>query len=67
VKELKDFQKIALQVGEEKEVCFRINKKALMFFDDKAHDWVVEPGKFRLYIGGSSLDTKNIVDFVYKE
>ena len=67
VKELKDFQKITLQVGEEKEVCFRINKKALMFFDDKAHDWVVEPGKFRLYIGGSSLDTKNIVDFVYKE
>lgn len=63
VKELKGFQKIALRPGEEKEVTFTITPDALKFFDDKRHEWVTEPGKFKAYIGASSADIRGTVAF----
>jgi len=63
VKELKGFQKIALRPGEEKEVTFTITPDALKFFDDKRHEWVAEPGKFKAYIGASSADIRGTVAF----
>ena len=63
VKELKGFQKIALCPGEEKEVTFTITPDALKFFDDKRHEWVAEPGKFKAYIGASSADIRGTVAF----
>jgi len=50
VKELKDFQKIELAPGEEKIVSFKVGKDALKFFNETLHDWVVEPGAFKVYI-----------------
>lgn len=58
VKELKGFQKIALQPGETKEVTFTIDADALKYFDEIAHAWVAEPGKFTVYIGSSSTDIR---------
>lgn len=66
VKELKDFYKVALQPGEEREVVFTVDKEDLMFFDDQLHDWVAEPGKFKAYIGSSSKDIKGVVEFELK-
>lgn len=66
MKELKDFYKIALQPGEEREVVFTVDKEDLMFFDDQLHDWVAEPGKFKAYIGSSSTDIKGVVEFELK-
>lgn len=63
VKELKDFYKVALQPGEEREVVFTVDKEDLMFFDDQLHKWVTEPGKFKAYIGSSSQDIKGVVEF----
>jgi len=66
VKELKGFEKISLQPGEEKTVTFTVDKAALSFFDDKKHDWVAEPGKFEAIIGASSANIKGKVGFILK-
>ena len=66
LKELKDFYKVTLQPGEEKEVLFTIDEEDLKFFDDTQHKWVAESGKFKIYIGSSSKDIKGVVEFDYK-
>lgn len=63
VKELKGFQKIALNPGEEKEVTFTLTSDALKFFDEQQHKWIAEPGKFKAYIGSSSSDIHGTVSF----
>lgn len=63
LKELKHFQKIALQPGEEKSVTFTVTPEDLQFYDDKAACWKSEPGKFKLYIGSSSTDIRATVNF----
>ncbi len=63
LKELKDFQKITLQPGEEQVVTFTITSESLKFFDDRRHEWVAEPGKFKAYIGASSADVRGTVTF----
>ena len=67
LKELKGFQKISLQPGEEKSVTFTITPDMLEFFDDKRHEWCAEPGKFKLYVGASSSDIRGIREFVYNK
>jgi len=63
LKELKAFKKIDLQPDEEKIVTFSICENDLMFFDDRKHEWVSEPGKFTAFIGASSADIKSKVVF----
>lgn len=63
VKELKGFSKVSLAPGQTETVTFEIGRDALAFFDDKAHEWVVEPGKFEALIGASSADIKSKVVF----
>ena len=65
-KELKGFKKVELQPGEEKEIVFTIQPQHLQFFDDKKHQWIAEPGKFKAYIASSSADISNVVEFEYK-
>lgn len=66
VKELKDFCKIELNPGEEKVVSFTIEEEDLKFFDDKNSEWTAEPGKFKIFVGTSSEDIKQVTEFVYK-
>lgn len=66
LKELKGFSKISLKPGETGEVEFRILPEHLQYFDDAAHQWVAEPGKFMLLIGSSSTDIRAKVPFTYK-
>ena len=63
VKELKGFEKILLQPGEQKTVSFTITEDALKFFDETKHEWVAEPGTFKAYIGSSSKDIKAKLPF----
>ena len=56
VKELKNFKKISLQPGEQKEVSFNITPEELKFYNTRLkYDW--EPGKFIVQIGTNSSDT----------
>lgn len=57
VKELKGFQRIHLEAGEEKELSFILTPDALKMLNDKM-EWVVEPGEFRIMIGASSKDIR---------
>ena len=57
-KELKGFNKILLQPGEQQTVSFTITEDDLKFFDEDKHEWVAEPGTFKAYIGSSSRDVK---------
>lgn len=57
MKELKGFQKIALKAGESKMVEFKINTDDLRFYNSNLKQ-VVEPGDFKLFIGGNSRDVK---------
>lgn len=66
LKELKNFDKIALKAGEEKTVTFTVDKSALSFFDDKKHQWVAENGDFEALVGASSSDIKTKVGFKLK-
>jgi beta-glucosidase len=55
-KELKAFTKVALEPGEEKLVSFGLEKRDFAYYDILSHDWVVNPGKFDILVGGSSQD-----------
>lgn len=66
VKELKGFQKIRLQPGEEKQVSFTIHPVDLSFFDDNRQEWVAEPGQFEALVGASSTDIRGKVVFEFK-
>ena len=66
IKELKGFEKIELQPGESKSVTFAITKDALSFYDDRVGEWCAEPGKFTIYIGSSSADTRLTKSFKLK-
>src|ERR1700744_2401138 len=55
IKELKNFKKIMLQPGEQKEVSFNITTQELKFYNTKLnYDW--EPGQFIVQIGTNSSD-----------
>ncbi|MBN2520335.1 MAG: glycoside hydrolase family 3 C-terminal domain-containing protein, partial [Bacteroidales bacterium] len=53
VKELKGFKRINLQPGETKTVEFELHTDDLAFHN-QAMEYVTEPGRFKVWIGGSS-------------
>jgi beta-glucosidase len=55
VKELKGFERVTLAPGEMRRVTFRITPEKLHFYDREMRR-VVEPGKFQVMVGGSSVD-----------
>ncbi|MCC2957426.1 glycoside hydrolase family 3 C-terminal domain-containing protein [Massilia sp. IC2-477] len=57
VKELKGFQRIELQPGQQKIVSFSIDRDTLAFHNRKL-EWVAEPGKFELMVGSASDDIR---------
>ncbi|MFZ6025395.1 MAG: beta-glucosidase BglX [Bacteroidota bacterium] len=62
VKELKGFEKITLQPGEEKEVVFRISTEALRFYNyDLDYAW--EEGEFEIMAGPNSRDVQSVKIF----
>ena len=57
VKELKGFQRISLNAGEEKEIQFTITPDMLTMLDVNMKE-VIEPGIFRIMTGSSSMDIR---------
>jgi beta-glucosidase len=53
VKELKRFLKITLNPGETKKIQLKISQEDLSYWDNELR-FRVDPGKFKLFIGGSS-------------
>jgi beta-glucosidase len=57
IKELKGFQKVDLQPGQSREVTFTLKASDLAFYT-AAGKWEVEPGAFKVFVGGNSRDVK---------
>ena len=62
VKELKAFKKIMIKAGETKEVSFSLTKDDLSFYDADGNS-IIESGKFSVFVGPNSRDTKK-ADFI---
>ncbi|MCD8149744.1 MAG: glycoside hydrolase family 3 C-terminal domain-containing protein [Clostridiales bacterium] len=56
VKELRGFQKIRLQPGEETTVSVTLGRRAFECYTPALHKWVVEEGNYEILVGRSSRD-----------
>jgi beta-glucosidase len=54
VRQLAGFRRVSLKPGEARTVDFQLTPKELGLYN-KDMKWVVEPGKFRVFVGGSSV------------
>jgi beta-glucosidase len=55
VRELKGFERIALQPGETKTLTFPLGTDQLHFWDPQSRAWVVEPSEFDVWAGEDSM------------
>ncbi|GAA0134297.1 glycoside hydrolase family 3 C-terminal domain-containing protein [Paenibacillus sp. YSY-4.3] len=55
-KELKGFEKVSLEPGEEKKVTFTLDKRSFAYYNVELNDWHVETGEFEVLIGKSSRE-----------
>lgn len=55
-KELKGFDKVELDIGEEKIVTFTLGKRAFAYYNTEIMDWYVESGDFEIMLGKSSQE-----------
>ncbi|MBA7697645.1 Beta-xylosidase [subsurface metagenome] len=61
VKELKGFRRITLSPGKTKTVTFLITTKELRFLDINMN-YIVEPGRFKIMVGGNQAST--LIDYL---
>ena len=57
-KELRGFERINLKAGENKTVTITVPGDKLSFYDEKTHQFIVEPGAFEVMVGSSSDDIR---------
>ncbi|MCM1153578.1 MAG: glycoside hydrolase family 3 C-terminal domain-containing protein [Muribaculum sp.] len=53
-KELKAFKKVYLEPGQTVDVSLTLDRNAFAYFNDKTHQWEVEPGQFMILTGNAS-------------
>ena len=51
IRELRGFEKIFLEAGEEKTVTFTLDERAFAYWNTTIHDWYVEDGTYNVMIG----------------
>lgn len=56
--ELRAFEKIELQPGEEASVTFALTARAFAYYDEKSAGFVAESGNYEIQIGASSRDIR---------
>ncbi|MGB0064849.1 MAG: glycoside hydrolase family 3 C-terminal domain-containing protein [Terracidiphilus sp.] len=63
-RELKGFAKVRLAPGETKHVTLSLEARAFSYWDESAHKWTIDPGKFVIRVGDSSENTPLSADIV---
>ena len=58
IKELKGFEKVMLNPGEEKKVAFVLDKRSFAYYNTDISDWYTEYGKYNILVGSSSRDIR---------
>ncbi|MFW9982140.1 MAG: fibronectin type III-like domain-contianing protein, partial [Candidatus Thorarchaeota archaeon] len=64
-RELVGFEKSHLEPGERKTVAVTVKAEDLAYYDSSKHDWVIEPGDFKLLVGKSSREIIHEADLSY--
>ena len=67
LKELKQFKKVFLNVGEEQEVVFNLARDDFSYYNTIFHQWIAENGLYKILIGASSQDIRLTEDINYTE
>jgi beta-glucosidase len=57
-KELKGFERVSLQPGEETAVTLELNSRSFAYYNTACKDWIVEAGDFEILVGASSQDIR---------
>ncbi len=63
-RELKGFAKVRLAPGETRHVTLSLDARAFSYWDEAAHKWTIDPGKFVIHVGDSSENTPLSADIV---
>ncbi len=58
VKELKAFSKVELAPGKSQHVSLELDRRSFSYWDEAAHDWRMDPGRFDITVGNSSADAR---------
>ncbi len=58
VKELKGFEKVALEPGQSATVSFVLDERSFAYFDTRDHAWKTEAGSYLICVGSSSRDIR---------
>jgi beta-glucosidase len=56
-RELKGFEKVSLAPGETRHITLNLDARAFSYWDEAAHKWTIDPGKFVIRVGDSSENT----------
>ena len=67
IKELKKFEKVFLRSGETKRIVFTLNHMDYAYYNTMLKDYVVENGKYDVYIGSSSQDIRLKTSFIHDD
>jgi beta-glucosidase len=59
--QLAGFTRVHLEPNEAREVSFLIGQAQLRMLDRDMH-WIVEPGRFRIMVGASSKDIRQVAE-----
>ena len=57
--DLRGFERVALGAGESRRVRFQLSARALSLIDERGRR-MLEPGKFRVFVGGSQPDGRSV-------
>ncbi|MDD6214474.1 MAG: glycoside hydrolase family 3 C-terminal domain-containing protein, partial [Firmicutes bacterium] len=66
-KELKAFDKIYLNPGEEKTVSFKLDMRAFAYYNVCLRKWYTENGTYNILIGASSRDIRLTAEYVHND
>lgn len=58
VRELKGFEKVALDPGETKTITFELSKRSFAYYEEQVSDWIVPTSDYRIEIGASCEDIR---------
>lgn len=67
IKELKKFEKVFLKSGETQKITFTLNHIDYAYYNTMLKDYVVENGKYEVYIGSSSQDIRLKTSFIHDD
>lgn len=61
-KELKGFEKLMLQPGESRQVCFELSGRSFSYYNEQLGGWYAPTGTYKILIGKSSRDIQLSAD-----